>query len=160
MTAVSAAVFAMSPDSIFVVQSYARNAIAASSIASGLGVTCDAWFLLRYNWAELHTFILRAQDIYGSYFFFALSSRVPALCLFISSVTLMLFLGLVAFDVWPMGVLITSFAIGIIMGLQWLVWLVHKTGVAIGKGVLGVYNGLRHVLGYNNQEQSGRVEKS
>lgn len=49
----------MSPDSVFTVDNYARSAIAASSIASGLGISCDAWFLLRYNWAGLDTFIVR-----------------------------------------------------------------------------------------------------
>ncbi|KAJ3505614.1 hypothetical protein NLJ89_g7326 [Agrocybe chaxingu] len=63
LAAVNTAVFSISPDSIFQVDSYARSAIAASSIASGLGITCDAWFLLRYTWADLSTFITRAKDV-------------------------------------------------------------------------------------------------
>ena len=55
---VDTAVFSIAPGSLFTVGTYARSAIAASSIASGLGIVCDAWFLLRYNWADLHTFIV------------------------------------------------------------------------------------------------------
>ena len=55
---VDTAVFSIAPGSLFTVDTYARSAIAASSIASGLGIVCDAWFLLRYNWADLHTFIV------------------------------------------------------------------------------------------------------
>ena len=55
---VDTAVFSMSsgPGSLFNVDSFAQSAVAASSVASGLGISCDAWFLLRYNWADLHTF--------------------------------------------------------------------------------------------------------
>ncbi|KAF8066531.1 hypothetical protein FPV67DRAFT_1417668 [Lyophyllum atratum] len=134
LAAVSTAVFAISPDSIFTVQSYARSAIAASSIASGLGIACDAWFLLRYNWADLHTFIHRARDVYQSYFFFALSARVPVICLFASALALMVFMGLVAFQVWPMGVLVTCFFIGIIMTLQFLVFGAHWCALRIASG--------------------------
>ncbi|KAG6852247.1 hypothetical protein C0991_001597, partial [Blastosporella zonata] len=59
MAAVSTAVFAIGPGSVFNVQSYACTSIAASSISSGLGIATDAWFLLRYNWADLHTFKVR-----------------------------------------------------------------------------------------------------
>ncbi|KAG5639065.1 hypothetical protein H0H81_007323 [Sphagnurus paluster] len=128
---ISAAIFAISPDTVFTVDSYARVAIAASSIASGLGLTCDAWFLLRYNWADVQTLINRARDLYGSYFFFSLSARVPALCLFTSAVALMVFMVLVAFDVWPTGVIVTCFFIGLIMTLQFLVFGAHWFGLRI-----------------------------
>jgi len=58
-SSVDTAVFSISPGSIFSVDPYAQSAIASSSIASGLGISCDAWFLLRYNWADLHTFTVR-----------------------------------------------------------------------------------------------------
>ncbi|KAF9548083.1 hypothetical protein CPC08DRAFT_823567 [Agrocybe pediades] len=134
LAAVDTAVFSISPDSIFTVDSYARSAIAASSIASGLGIACDAWFLFRYNWAELQTFIIRARDVFDSYFFFALSARVPALCMFISSLSLMVFLGVVAFEAWPQGVLFVSFFVGIIMTLQFLAYGVHWVGTTVAEG--------------------------
>ncbi|KIJ97863.1 hypothetical protein K443DRAFT_227238 [Laccaria amethystina LaAM-08-1] len=53
----------------------------------------------------------RPTDIHRSYFFFYctsqrmyLSAHVPGLCMFISALTLMLFLRLVAFNAWPDGV--------------------------------------------------------
>jgi hypothetical protein len=66
MLSVDTAVFSMSsgPGSLFNVDRYAQNAIAASSVASGLGVSCDAWFLLRYNWADLRTFRVRTSNFY------------------------------------------------------------------------------------------------
>lgn len=55
---VNAAMFAITPDSIFKVDSYARTAVAISSAACGLGIACDVWFFLRYNWVDLKTFIV------------------------------------------------------------------------------------------------------
>jgi hypothetical protein len=104
----------------------------------------DPWFLIRYNWIDLKAFIVspiffsiltlytfpyhsflflqyRTRDVYSSYFF-ALCSRMPAICMLISTFALMAFLGLVAFEVWPQGVLAVSFFIGIIMSLQFLVF--------------------------------------
>ena len=51
--------FAITPDSIFKINSHAYIAIATSSTTCGLGIACDVWFLLRYNWVELETFIVR-----------------------------------------------------------------------------------------------------
>ncbi|KXN87176.1 hypothetical protein AN958_09102 [Leucoagaricus sp. SymC.cos] len=145
LAAVNAAVFAISPDSLFRIQPFALSAIAASSMASGLGMAIDAWFLLRYNWIDIKTFIYRAQDVYGSYFFFALSSRIPAMCMFASAIALMAFLGFVAFGVWPQGVLVVCFFVGLIMTLQFLVFGVHwfankvvATGKASKEGVVTV----------------------
>jgi hypothetical protein len=168
LAAVNAAVFAISPGSLFEIQPYAISAIAASSIASGLGMALDAWFLIRYNWIDIKTFIVspiffsipylytfpyhsflvfqyRARDVYSSYFFFALCSRMPAICMLISTFALMAFLGLVAFEVWPQGVLVVSFFVGIIMSLQFLVfgahWCANKLvegGRKSKEGVVGV----------------------
>ncbi|KAJ8455138.1 hypothetical protein ONZ45_g19039 [Pleurotus djamor] len=139
LAAVDTAVFAISDDSIFDVDPYARNAIAASSIASGLGISCDAWFLLRYNWADLHTFIHRAKDIFDSYFFFAISARVPCFCMLISAISLLGFLGRVAYNVWPEGVIIACFVVGMLMTLQFLA----KGAVVCVNAVRGVN---RHVV--------------
>jgi len=71
---VNTAVFSISPDSIFKVDSYARSAVATSSVASGLGIACDAWFLLRYNWADIHTFIVCSLSTSSPSFFHIFSS--------------------------------------------------------------------------------------
>ena len=54
----NAATFAITPDTIFKINAYIYIAIATSSIASGLGISCAIWFLLRYNWVKLETFIV------------------------------------------------------------------------------------------------------
>ncbi|KIM36066.1 hypothetical protein M413DRAFT_46337, partial [Hebeloma cylindrosporum] len=98
---INAAMFAINPDSIFKVDSYACTAVAISSAACGLGIACNIWFLLRYSWVDLGTFIYRSRDIYGSFVFFSMSSRMPTFCTLISSMSLMSFLGLVAYDARP-----------------------------------------------------------
>ncbi|KAJ7497701.1 hypothetical protein FB451DRAFT_1212450 [Mycena latifolia] len=128
LAAVDTAVFSISPDSIFAINPFARGAVAASSIASGLGIACAAWFLVRYAWVELHTFVARAADIIStdtpSYFFFALSARIPSLLMLTSAISLMLFLAFVAFSAWPMAVIVCCFLVGLLMGLQFLVFSV------------------------------------
>ena len=56
---VNAAMFAITTDSKFKIDSYAYTAIATSTAACGLGIACDVWFLLRYIWVDLETFIVR-----------------------------------------------------------------------------------------------------
>ena len=56
---VNAAILAITTDSIFKIDTYAYTAVAISSSACGLGIACDVWFLLRYNWVDLETFIVR-----------------------------------------------------------------------------------------------------
>jgi len=57
---VDAAILAITADSIFKIGSYAYTAVATSIFACGLGIACDVWFLLRYNWIDLESFIVRA----------------------------------------------------------------------------------------------------
>lgn len=56
VSAVNAGIFAISGDSLFKISENAKGAVAASSIAAGLGLVCDVWFLLRYSWATVETF--------------------------------------------------------------------------------------------------------
>ena len=51
--------FAITPDSVFKVNTHAYTAVATSSTACALGIACDVWFLLRYNWVDMETFIVR-----------------------------------------------------------------------------------------------------
>ena len=50
--------FAITPGSVFEINSCAYTAVATSSTACGLGVACDVWFLLRYNWVDLEIFMV------------------------------------------------------------------------------------------------------
>ncbi|PFH45778.1 hypothetical protein AMATHDRAFT_71094 [Amanita thiersii Skay4041] len=150
LAAVNTAVFSISPDSVFKVNSWARSAIATSSVASGLGIASDAWLLFRYNWASLNTFIHRAKDVFDTYLFFSLQARVPAFCMLLSAISLMTFLSLVAYDVWPEGVLVLCFLIGVMMSLQfvaygarWCVFCVYGVVGVVrrggrGRGTVGV----------------------
>ena len=60
MSRVNAAMFGITPDSIFKIDSHAHTAVAISSVACGLGIACDVWFLVRYSWVDLRTFIVRS----------------------------------------------------------------------------------------------------
>ncbi|KIM41504.1 hypothetical protein M413DRAFT_72188 [Hebeloma cylindrosporum] len=122
-----AAMFAITPGSIFELNSHAYTAIAASSTACGLGIACNMWFLLRYSWVDLETFVYRARDIYDSYVFFSLSSRMPTFCMLLSSVSLMAFLGLIACDAWPVGVLVIGILVAFVMILQFIVYGMHQS---------------------------------
>ncbi|KAF8346197.1 hypothetical protein F5887DRAFT_125664 [Amanita rubescens] len=135
LAALNTGAFSLSINSILATDPWCRHAVAASCIATGLGIACDTWFLFRYNWADLQTFIRRAKDLFDSYFFFSLAARVPALCMLISGVSLMIFLGLVAYDAWPQAVLVISFLVGLIMSLQFLAYSAHWCAVRIVKGV-------------------------
>jgi len=138
LAAVNTGVFTISGDSLFKVNPYARYAVASSSAFTGLGLTCDAWFLFRYHWTPTHVILTRALDVYSSYFFFSLSARLPALCMLTSACSLTAFLALVAYEAWPRGVLVTCFIWGVLVTLQFLVYGVHwfVKGV-VGAGRLG-----------------------
>ena len=56
---VNAGILAITTDSIFKIDSYAYTAVATSSSTCGFGIACDVWFMLRYNWVDLDTFIVR-----------------------------------------------------------------------------------------------------
>ncbi|KAF8160156.1 hypothetical protein BJ912DRAFT_936177 [Pholiota molesta] len=127
---VNTAMFTISSGSLFTVGRYAQAAIATSSVASGLGIAVTAWFFLRYNWADTHTFMVvrrpfpfyRSRDLFESHFFFALSARVPALCMFIAACALTACLALIAFATFPQGVLLICFLVGVLMSLQFIVF--------------------------------------
>ncbi|KAK0203426.1 hypothetical protein DFS33DRAFT_798925 [Desarmillaria ectypa] len=142
LAAVDTAVFSISPDTLFIINPIARSFIAMSSTACGLGIFCDAWFIFRYNFVPLETARARSRDKFNSYFFFSLSARVPIICVLLSGMTLMGFLGVVAWTVWPAGLLVMSFLVGVLMSLQFLVfgtlWFVGKAmcaGRKVGKAI-------------------------
>ncbi|KAF7376510.1 hypothetical protein MSAN_00067000 [Mycena sanguinolenta] len=138
LAAVDTAVFSISPGAIFEINPGARNAIAASSIASGLGIACAAWFLVRYSWVNLQTFIARAEDVLSTpdtpcYFFFALTSRIPSLLMLASAISLMVFMAIVAFSAWPTAVIVGCFLVGLLMGLQFLVFTIVWVAKSVRK---------------------------
>ncbi|KAK7686479.1 hypothetical protein QCA50_010075 [Cerrena zonata] len=122
----NAAVFGFSSDTIFSIDGIAKRSIAIGSIAAGIGIVVDAWFLVAYSSADAAKFTRLARDVYNSYFFFCLTCRLPALCMFVSACALMVFLFTVAWETWPTAVLVMSFAAGILVSLQYLVFGVHR----------------------------------
>ncbi|KIM36083.1 hypothetical protein M413DRAFT_78631 [Hebeloma cylindrosporum] len=124
---VNAAMFAITTDSIFKVDSSACAAVAISSAACGLGLACDLWFLLRYSWVDSETFaVLPFSCVYDSYVFFSLSSRMPTLCTLLSSISLASFPGLIAYDATPIGVVVAGVLVVLMMILQFIVYGTHR----------------------------------
>ncbi|KAL4248404.1 hypothetical protein ABKN59_006838 [Abortiporus biennis] len=122
----NAAVFGFSSDSLFAVDGLAKRSIAIGSIAAGIGLVVDAWFIVRYSGANVEKFKAIALDVYSSYIFFSLACRLPSLLMFISSLSLTTFLLTVAWEAWPTAVIVMSFLAGILVGLQYLVYGVHR----------------------------------
>jgi hypothetical protein len=128
---------------LFSVDSFARSSIALGSVASGIGLAIDGWFLLIYGGADSKKFQViprctyqpknitlivtqkHARDIYGKYLFFCISSRLPAVCMFISACALMAFLIAVAWSAWPKAVLVMCFMAGILISLQFIIYGLH-----------------------------------
>lgn len=144
--AVDVAVLAIGDDSIIHLTPLSLRAIALSSTFTGLGLTALAYYILRYSLAPAHLFQVRAQDVYGSYAFFALSARVPTLCMVASALTLLGFLAMVAFEVWPVGVIVGCFLVGMLMSLQFLVYGCHMCVRGLIGAVRGVAGAVRKVV--------------
>ncbi|KAI0829114.1 hypothetical protein BC628DRAFT_1409086 [Trametes gibbosa] len=126
LAGIDAAVFGFAPDASFIVDGFSRSVIAIGSIAAGIGLVSDAWFLVLYSGANAAKFQRLAKDVYNSYFFFCLTCRLPTMCMFLSALSLMLFLLAVAWTAWPTAVLVMSFVAGILLTSQFLVFGIHR----------------------------------
>ena len=67
-----------------------------------------------------------AKDVYNTYFFFALTCRLPILCMALSTVSLMAFLLAVAWTAWPTAVLVMSFVAGFLLTSQFVIFGIHR----------------------------------
>jgi hypothetical protein len=139
-------VFGFSSGSAFTISNFARKAIALGSVASGIGLTIDAWFLLAYCNATPVKFQRLATDVYGKYLFFCISARIPALCMFTSAFALMIFLLSVAWTAWPTAVLVMSFVAGVLFSLQFIVYGVHCVVVLIAEVTRSIRRGILRCL--------------
>lgn len=61
----NAAVFGFTPDATFSIDGLAKRAIAIGSIAAGIGLVADAWFIVAYSGADVTKF--RVRTIFLSY---------------------------------------------------------------------------------------------
>ncbi|KAI0749014.1 hypothetical protein BC629DRAFT_1598971 [Irpex lacteus] len=129
----NAAVFGYSSGqdtTLFAMDGLALRSVTLGSITAAIGLVIDAWFLVLYSSGDVDRFrrlaadisSLSSQDADPTYFYFSIVCRLPAMCLFVSSCALMLFLLAVAWDAWPTAVLVMCFLAGILLTLQYLVF--------------------------------------
>ncbi|KAH9013664.1 hypothetical protein EDB84DRAFT_1568564 [Lactarius hengduanensis] len=142
---VDTTVFGFSSGNLFDVDSIAKRALIISSIAAAIGLFVDVWFILAYSGADVRKFQTLAVDIYGSYFFFALSSRLPLVALFVAVLALVVFLGAVAWTAWPAAVLVMCVLAGLLVSLQFIVYGCHRLALGLAWMVRGAWLGVLYV---------------
>lgn len=125
--ALNAAVFGYSAPTLVDIDSVAMKAVTVGGIASGIGLVADVWFLVVYNGSDASKFQRMAQDVYGTYFFFCLTCRLPTLCLFGAVCALLVFLLAVAWGAWSVAVLVMCCVAGVLLTLQYLIYGAHRT---------------------------------
>ncbi|KAH8997164.1 hypothetical protein EDB86DRAFT_930990 [Lactarius hatsudake] len=143
--AVDTTVFGFSSGNLFDVDSVAKRALVISSVVSALGLFVDVWLIFVYSGADGLKFQTLAVDLYGSYFFFALSSRLPFVALFVAVLALTIFLGAIAWVAWPAAVLVMCVLAGLLVGLQFIVYGCHRLALGLAWMVRGVWSGVLYV---------------
>ncbi|KAG1772588.1 hypothetical protein EV702DRAFT_1133410 [Suillus placidus] len=161
LSGLDAAVFGFSPSSLFSVNTFAQSSIALGSVASGIGLAIDGWFLLVYSGANAKQFQKLARDVYGKYLFFCISSRLPAVCMFVSACALMVFLLSVAWSAWPTAVLVMCFIAGVLISLQFIIYGLHCAVICMTESFRRVRRGLMWCVRWpsNNVLEHNVVEK-
>jgi hypothetical protein len=103
LAAVEAAVFGFSNNSIFRLadDAVAAQIVALGSLASVLGLCSTLWMIIRYAFLGSRKFRHAALDIYGTYAFFCISCRLPAILMGLSTLSLTGFIVRVSWAVWP-----------------------------------------------------------
>ncbi|ETW85028.1 hypothetical protein HETIRDRAFT_243308, partial [Heterobasidion irregulare TC 32-1] len=118
-------VFGYTPDTVFGIEGFAKGAVALSSVTAGIGICVDAWFLATYSSANAQKFKALATDVYSSFFFFSIASRLPILMLLCTSVAVMLLLFAIAWSNWGDIVVVASVFAFTVYYLQYIVLAVH-----------------------------------
>ncbi|KAJ3810774.1 hypothetical protein F5876DRAFT_76462 [Lentinula aff. lateritia] len=169
-----------SSSSLFPVDSFAREAVSLSTISTALGLLCDAYFLMIYAWGDVSTFVNRARPSLPSsshvnsspftpssspqieqptppyhssqsWGYFALSSRIPAMCTVLSIFFIGVFLLIVASEAAPPAGL---WFLGVLVGMgMWMQYIV-RFGKVVGRIIRGVGRGVRS--GVTSVESSAR----
>jgi hypothetical protein len=86
-----------------------------------------------------------AMDIYDSYFFFALSSRLPLVALFVAVLALVGFLCAIAWTAWPAAVLVMCVLTGVLVSLQFIVYGFHRLALGFAWMLRGAWLGAVYV---------------
>jgi len=145
VTAVDTTVFGFSSGNLFSVDSFAKRSLIISTVAAAIGLFVDVWFIFAYSGADVRKFHTLAVDIYGSYFFFALSSRLPLVALIVSILALVGFLGAVAWVAWPTAVLVMCGITGVLVSLQFIVYGFHRLALCLAWFLRGAWLGAVYV---------------
>ncbi|KAJ6461465.1 hypothetical protein C8R45DRAFT_1108690 [Mycena sanguinolenta] len=153
LAALEIAVFALTPDSIFLVDGVVRITVSGSCISTSTGLLFDFYFYLRFALASIPVFKHRAQDNYQlrangsidrieSYVFFALIARLPLLLAMISIFFISILLAVAAYKLSPLVVLSLLGLICLILFLQYLCWGRIWVGFGLAMLVGLLVNGL------------------
>lgn len=145
ITAVDTTVFGFSFGTLFSVDSFAKRSLIISTVAAAIGLFVDVWFIFAYSGADVRKFNTLAVDIYGSYFFFALSSRLPLVALIISVLALVGFLCAVAWVAWPTAVLVMCGIAGVLVSLQFIVYGFHCLALCLAWILRGAWLGAVYI---------------
>ncbi|KAJ7165130.1 hypothetical protein C8R46DRAFT_304750 [Mycena filopes] len=158
LAAADLSLFTVDSQSLFKIDGASKNAVAASSVSTALGLVSAGWFYSRYSHLQPKIFMTRARDIYGSYLFFSLSSKLPMLGMLVSSLALTIFAGRIAwYTLGPVFVVGLGVVFCIVGGLQFIcraAELVYSAAT-----VLGAWLKYRVVVGLvHDVQDSGGVE--
>jgi len=138
-------VFGFSTGTLIAVDSFAKRSLIISSVAAAMGLFIDAWFIFAYSGADVRKFQTLAVDIYGSYFFFSLSSRLPLVALFVAVLALVGFLAAMAWTAWPTAVLVMCVLTGMLVSLQFIVYGFHRFALGLAWILRGAWLGALYV---------------
>ncbi|KAJ7216421.1 hypothetical protein GGX14DRAFT_391248 [Mycena pura] len=141
LAAMNMSLFTIDSQSLFKVDEFAQKAIAASTVAIGLGILSDAWFLVQFRHLRRWDFVSRARGIYGSDLLFCLSAKLPTIAALVSLASLMAFDGRIACNVLPvlvvmMGLILLALVIGVgylVNGVAMLGSFISRGGLAMGR---------------------------
>ncbi|TFK56350.1 hypothetical protein OE88DRAFT_1640322 [Heliocybe sulcata] len=159
LAAIDATVFGYTPDGIIEIDSLARQSTAAGALAAAFGLAIDVWLILQYNCTDPRKFQTRALGVFDNYIWFCMTCRVPALCLLVSTASLLFFMCAVAFDLWPTGSLVVCFLTGFLVTSQYILWAVVRGTRVIVKAVAGLWRGTARVEG-NDVKGEDKADKA
>ncbi|KAI9432111.1 hypothetical protein H4582DRAFT_2084047 [Lactarius indigo] len=142
---IDTSVFGFSSGNLSNVNSVAKRALVISSVTSALGLFVDVWFIFAYSSADVRKFQTLAVDLYDTYFFFALSSRLPLVALFVAVIALVVFLGAIAWSVWPTAVFVMCVLASVLVFLQFIVYGCHRLALGLMWMVHGAWLGVLYV---------------
>ncbi|KIK63541.1 hypothetical protein GYMLUDRAFT_162767, partial [Collybiopsis luxurians FD-317 M1] len=142
--------------SLLTIDMCTRPAASLSMLAAMAGLFCDCYFWFRYCGTNVETFLVSSKQILGAYSisqigrqwqYFALSARIPALCMLFSIICLCVFFFLVALASVPHAVLwIICVLVAIGMCLRHLVSLVQLS-VWVASGVACWAGNIAQIVG-------------